>query len=123
MKITLDRPISRKTLAETEGSDRLYTRVASRYHRFFVRALLAEEPIEARILHHLPHGRVLDLACGNARWQAKLRPRRYVGLDLNEAMLAEASLRPGSLALVRGNMLRLPFADQAFESVVCLFGA
>lgn len=41
----------------------------------------------------------------------------YVGIDLTAAMLARVPLR-GDLALVRGDAMRLPFADGAFDFVV-----
>jgi ubiquinone/menaquinone biosynthesis C-methylase UbiE len=41
----------------------------------------------------------------------------YVGIDLTDAMLARVPRRD-DLALVRGDAMRLPFADRAFDFVV-----
>ncbi|MEV6524786.1 class I SAM-dependent methyltransferase [Longispora sp. NPDC051575] len=63
-------------------------------------------------------GPVLDLGSGAGRdmvfWEA--RGARVVGLDLSAGMLAHAA---GLVAgpLVRGDMLRLPFADASFTGV------
>ena len=42
----------------------------------------------------------------------------YVGIDLTRAMLARVPASPAPLALVRGNVMRLPFADQSFDCAV-----
>jgi SAM-dependent methyltransferase len=68
--------------------------------------------------------RVLDLACGPGRHAAQLAARgaRTVGLDLSLPLLARARQRTrGSVALVRGDMRRLPFAPAVFDVVVNLF--
>lgn len=83
-----------------------------------------------------PHDSVLDLGCGTGqllrRVAASLRSRRIVGCDFSAGMLAQAAARlaPTSdarargevgahvIALVRGDALRLPFGDAAFDAVV-----
>jgi phosphatidylethanolamine/phosphatidyl-N-methylethanolamine N-methyltransferase len=42
----------------------------------------------------------------------------YVGIDLTHAMLARVPASPAPLALVRGNVMRLPFADESFDCAV-----
>ena len=75
--------------------------------------------------------RVLDVACGTGV-VARLAARRVVpggtvrGLDLNDGMLSVAGrlpLPPGlTIDWRQGSALALPFADQAFDVVVCLHG-
>jgi SAM-dependent methyltransferase len=76
-----------------------------------------EEELLTGLLAALPTGaRVLDLGCGTG-WLAQRLARhgwRVVGLDPSAAMLAQASER---LPVVRGDGMRLPFADGAFEAV------
>ena len=42
----------------------------------------------------------------------------YVGIDLTRAMLARVPASPSPLALVQGNVMRLPFADESFDCAV-----
>lgn len=71
---------------------------------------------------------LLDLACGSgiyARRFARALPRGLVvGCDLSPAMLAYAAERAraeglASLALLRGDALRLPFPGEAFDAANC----
>ncbi len=69
-----------------------------------------------------PGARVLDLGCGpgdGAVWLAR-RGLVAVGLDYSAGMLKVAK-RAGELRgrLLRGDAGRLPFADGAFDGVVC----
>jgi SAM-dependent methyltransferase len=61
---------------------------------------------------------VLDVPCGTGRLRATLEGfGRYVGADVSPEMLARArELGPGCL---RAEAERLPFADGAFEIVLC----
>jgi SAM-dependent methyltransferase len=76
-----------------------------------VERLLARAGVQAAL--------VLDAPCGTGRLRAQLagRARLCVGLDVSPAMLATA--RAGGLPLLRGDVFRLPFADGAFDAVVC----
>jgi ubiquinone/menaquinone biosynthesis C-methylase UbiE len=78
----------------------------------------------------LPSARllVLDLGIGpgvSAMNMGKQRPNdHFVGLDISKQMLelagenrTEAGWRPNRLSLVRGNALRLPFADDTVDAV------
>jgi len=67
--------------------------------------------------------RVLDVGCGNGRWLDRFRPAHYVGLDINEDMLAQARARHPGAEFVLGDMRELPCSDGAFEGVVSLFGS
>ncbi len=84
-----------------------------------------------RVTRHLlePLGlagrRVLDLACGAGRHARALARRRahVVGVDLSRELLRRAR-RDGvdaHVALVRGDMLRVPFRDASFDLVLSMF--
>ncbi len=62
--------------------------------------------------------RILDLGCGKGRFAGHLKSlgAEVYGLDLSEAMLAEAA----GLDRVRASARRLPFLDGAFDAVVAV---
>ena len=62
---------------------------------------------------------VLDVPCGTARLRPVIETHaaRWVGLDVSLSMLSAAAAPAG--ALLRGDVEALPFADGAFEAVVC----
>jgi len=76
-----------------------------------------------------PGERVLDAGCGEGRhcFGALERGAHVVGLDLDRAALKsrahdlqQRAVERGRLgALVHGNAFRLPFADGAFDKVIC----
>jgi 2-polyprenyl-6-hydroxyphenyl methylase/3-demethylubiquinone-9 3-methyltransferase len=74
---------------------------------------------EARMRHVPPGpGRLLDVACGGGVMAPHVAAAGYlhVGVDLGLEGLRQA--RDHGLAAVRGDALRLPFADGAFDVVV-----
>jgi ubiquinone/menaquinone biosynthesis C-methylase UbiE len=81
----------------------------------------ASASTRAASLARIPAGagaRVLVAGIGTGLDVPHLPPgNRYVGLDLTAAMLARVPRRD-DLALVRGDAMRLPFADSAFDFVV-----
>jgi demethylmenaquinone methyltransferase / 2-methoxy-6-polyprenyl-1,4-benzoquinol methylase len=71
-------------------------------------------------------GRALDVACGSGKLTTDLRRHArggmVVGLDFSDRMLRVAGRRSPGPAYVRGDALRLPFADASFEAVTIAFG-
>ena len=70
---------------------------------------------------------VLDVGCGTGRHLAHLKRTgaKPIGMDLSAALLAEAraarTADAGDWALVRGDMRRLPFAENGFDVVASFF--
>lgn len=66
---------------------------------------------------------ILDLGCGtgqlSARLAACLPAAAVVGCDFSAGMLHQAARRCAGLALVQGDAGALPFADRAFDAIVC----
>ena len=67
---------------------------------------------------------LLDVACGNGRHLARLAKRfRHVeGLELSQAMIAEAHRLDPDLEISQGDM-RLFRLGRSFDAVTCLFGS
>jgi demethylmenaquinone methyltransferase/2-methoxy-6-polyprenyl-1,4-benzoquinol methylase len=71
-------------------------------------------------------GRALDVACGSGKLTTELRRQArggmVVGVDFSDEMLRIAGRRSPGAPFVRGDALRLPFADASFEAVTIAFG-
>ena len=76
-----------------------------------------------------PGDRVLDLACGYGRMTVPLAELgcRVVGVDLCPGMVAAARRRARAahrrIRFVVASMLALPFADETFDKVLCLWSS
>ncbi len=65
--------------------------------------------------------RILDVGCGTGEFTRVLAEEsdaRVVGVDADESLLSVAAGRP-EIEVVAGDATRLPFADDAFDLVVC----
>jgi SAM-dependent methyltransferase len=105
-----------------EHMKQYYNRLAYEYEQ---NAASREEPSEdlPALLHAisvLPPARVLDVACGTGFFTQHLGPE-VTGLDQSEAMLEVARGRVPWAEFVRGDALRMPFADSTFERVFASF--
>jgi demethylmenaquinone methyltransferase/2-methoxy-6-polyprenyl-1,4-benzoquinol methylase len=125
-----------KNLLDREGSWRMFNRIARRYD-LLNRVLSMRQDVawRKRLRRHLPDRpnlRVLDVATGTADVLLTLakdtRVTRGVGLDMAAEMLSvgQGKIAGRNLAahttLVRGDGVRLPFADGAFDAATIAFG-
>ena len=109
----------------------LFTRIAARYglmndlmsfglHRRW------KKRVAIAALGDRGTGAFLDVCCGTGDIALALAARgaRVVGLDFTPAMLAIAQqrCRADEPTLIRGDALRLPFADESFDGVTIGFG-
>ena len=81
-----------------------------------------DEPVMHELLEALPAGTVLDAACGTGRYAAYLVAQghhRVLGVDSSPEMLHRASIRVPQGTFLRGDLHRLPVADDAVDIVVC----
>ena len=65
-----------------------------------------------------PGGAVVDLGCGPGRdteWLGELGFSPVVGMDASMGMLVEARGRVGDVAVVRGDLVSLPFASSSAD--------
>jgi SAM-dependent methyltransferase len=77
---------------------------------------LAGTGVYERFAARVPHGRVLDLACGDGALTELVDD--CVGIDVSAGELA-AARRRSARAFVRGRAQALPFADGSFDAVTC----
>ena len=98
------------------------------YEEFFVPALFQEWAARmAEAARLAPGQKVLDVACGTGvlarEAAARVAPDGAVtGLDRNDGMLAVARRKAPALEWRLARAESLPFADAAFDAVVCQFG-
>jgi ubiquinone/menaquinone biosynthesis C-methylase UbiE len=117
--------MSREISFETYGGN-----AAENYERYFVPAIgapLASDLVDAAALR--TGERVLDVACGTgvvARLAARhSEPGKVAAVDINPGMLAVARENAPATASIEwheGSAEALPFADEAFDVVLCQMG-
>jgi demethylmenaquinone methyltransferase/2-methoxy-6-polyprenyl-1,4-benzoquinol methylase len=71
-----------------------------------------------------PGDKVLDACCGTGdlALAARAEGGEVTGLDFSEEMLKRARRKSNEIEWVRGDMLRLPFANETFDAVTVGFG-
>ncbi len=95
------------------------------YEEFFVPALFGQwGPRLAEAAGVGPGDAVLDVACGTgaAARAAAVLGGRVTGLDRNDGMLSVARRVAPAIDWQTGRAEALPFADGAFDAVLCQFG-
>jgi ubiquinone/menaquinone biosynthesis C-methylase UbiE len=112
-------------MAERRGPDRWLFDVWSRvYDAPWVQRLTyrAEQDAVLGELRRSAPGAILDVGCGTGlltgRMRSELGRARTVGCDFSPGMLRQAARSHPALPLVRGDAMRLPFADGSFDAVV-----
>lgn len=88
----------------------------------------ATKRLQTLIHHHIhPGASVLDVGSGTGRGIALIlketQPRRVVGVDLSARMLdrARKKLTDPRVELLQADAMHLPFADDTFDVVTCLW--
>lgn len=83
----------------------------------------AEHQVRYRFAAAIARGqRVLDAGCGvgwGSLLLAEAGAASVTGLDISEEALADAAPRAPQVRFVRSDLMRLPFADDAFDLVTC----
>jgi ubiquinone/menaquinone biosynthesis C-methylase UbiE len=80
-----------------------------------------EGPVMRKLMDELPDGPVLDAGCGTGRHTAHLvkAGSDVIGIDANEAMLAQARRKLPDVEFRQGDLSKMPVEDASFQSVVC----
>lgn len=102
-----------------------YERWAATYDSDPNPLLHREERYLRTVLPSFAGKQVLDLACGTGRWLQKcfdLGLQSGIGVDVSEAMLKMASLKPGiHNRIALADCMALPFGNGLFDLVICSF--
>lgn len=97
-----------KTFYDTtaEKYDQRHSNVRTKYMR----------SIENKLIKKFAKGRILDIGCGTGQHL------KYgnIGVDISAEMLLEAK-RKGCSMLVQSKAEELPFRDNSFDSILCIF--
>lgn len=112
-------------MAQRRGPDRGLFDLWSNFYDAPLVQRLTYRPEHDAVLRELgrtPHQRVLDVGCGTgiltARIKSEFEESFVVGCDFSSGMLRRAARRRSGPDWVRGNALRLPFADATWDVVV-----
>jgi ubiquinone/menaquinone biosynthesis C-methylase UbiE len=67
-------------------------------------------------------GPVLDVPCGTGRFFDIYQRKRldYIGIDLSPDMIQQAMRNHPTASVMTGSVFKLPFADRAMQTVVCM---
>ena len=105
-----------------EHMKQYYDRLAPDYDRSAASREEAAEDLPGllRAISLLPPAKMLDVACGTGSLTPYLGSE-VTGLDQSEAMLEVARQRAPRADFVRGDALRMPFADNSFDRVFSSF--
>ncbi len=80
------------------------------------------EAVIESLREHTPK-RLLDVGCGTGQLGGRISATfpgvHVVGCDFSAGMLDQAAARGSAAMLVRGDAMKLPFADGVFDSIVC----
>ncbi len=101
-----------------------WERAAATYSTSFQRATSAFAEHVLNALGPLPSGRLLDLACGPGYLSALAAARgaNVVAADFAHGMVTAARHALPTLAVVRADAQRLPFASESFAAIAINFG-
>ena len=112
-------------MAERRGPDRWIFDVWSMFYDAPLVQWLTYRPEQDAVLRALRNGRherLLDVGCGTGLLSARIRRELpgccVVGCDFSRGMLQRAAAKRPGVAWVRGDALRLPFADTSFDVLV-----
>ena len=80
-----------------------------------------EQPTVWSLLEPIEPGYALDAACGTGRHAARLVAlgHRVLGIDLTPEMLERARTNVPQASFLEADLLGIPTADEAFDTVVC----
>lgn len=111
-----------------DGIKRFYDRTAEMYDLRQKNAWTERlRDAEVELLKKYASGRVLDIGCGTGfhlAWlanEAEGKILSLAGLDASKEMLEVARKSAPTAEFVEGNAERLPFGDDTFDTVLCMF--
>ena len=103
------------------GTSGLHKRVDQKHQNAYLRFLKKNLP---------PQGHILDCACGYGRLSIPLSYLGYQvrGIDISPDLIDEAKKRAEScqgtsVAFDLGDMRKLPYDDQSFDAVICMWSS
>jgi ubiquinone/menaquinone biosynthesis C-methylase UbiE len=100
---------------------RFYDLTAEKYdNRHSNYMIMHMRKLEEKLIKRYAFGKVLDIGCGTGPHISSALSENSVGIDISLQMLSKAK-KKGCKNLVQGRAEQLPFPDNSFDTILCMF--
>ncbi len=98
-----------------------YEAWANNYDQMPNLLLDAEQPVMEELLHTLPQGKMIDMACGTGRYTSFLKELGHdvMGIDQSASMLAVAKKKNPNILYQQSDISKTNLKSKSFDGLVC----